>query len=105
MTEDEIREIFAKNLKIFRAEQKISQMALAEKANVAQNFINDIENCKKWISPATLSKLCKALGIMPYQLFLPVATVQKTESDLIKQFSNEVINSIVDSVNKISERY
>lgn len=105
MTEDEIRQIFSRNLKNFRSEKKLSQMALAEKADVAQNFINDIENCKKWISPSTLSKLCTALNIMPYQLFLPMQTKQSSASEIIQQFSSEVINSIVSSVNEISKRY
>ena len=47
-------------------------MDLASKAGIATNFVNDIENEKKWISPATLAKICTALDIEPYKLFLEI---------------------------------
>jgi len=49
----------------------LSQLALATKVDMAANFINNIEHGKKWISPESMQKLCNALGIEPYQLFLP----------------------------------
>ena len=104
-TEDEIRILFAKNLKEFRTKKNLSQMALAEKADVAANFINDIENCKKWISPATFSKLCNALELSPYEFFLPIQPISKSDSMAIQTFSAEVVNTIADSIAKISERY
>ena len=72
MTEEEIRSILSKNMKTYREKRGLSQMALANKAGLATNFVNDIENGKKWISPSTLSKISEALGIAPYKLFLEI---------------------------------
>ena len=52
----------------------LSQLALATEIEMAPNFINNIEHGKKWVSPESLQKLCDALKIQPYQLFLPEKT-------------------------------
>ncbi|MDR0600001.1 MAG: helix-turn-helix domain-containing protein [Treponema sp.] len=66
----EIREIFSRNLKLFRGRKGLSQFALSNKAGIAHNFVNDIENQKKWVSPETISKLAAVLDVEPYQLFM-----------------------------------
>ncbi|MBE6347548.1 MAG: helix-turn-helix transcriptional regulator [Spirochaetaceae bacterium] len=47
---------FAKNLKKIRKLKGLSQLKLANELQMAFTFINDIENCKKWVSPETLAK-------------------------------------------------
>jgi hypothetical protein len=49
MKEEEIRKILSKNLRTYRNNLGLSQMDLAAKAGIATNFLNDIENGKKWI--------------------------------------------------------
>ena len=71
MTEIEIRELFGYNVKRLRKSRNISQMQLAENADMAFNFISDIENGKKWVSADTISKLASALEVEPYAFFLP----------------------------------
>ncbi len=105
MTEKEIRQAFADNLRICRTKQGLSQMALAEKAGIATNFINDIENCKKWISPTTLEKLSCALHIAPYKLFIPIQTYSQSESQAVSNFSTEVLTEFSNLLNEISKRY
>lgn len=105
MTEDEIRLVFARNLKSFREEKGLSQMALALKAEIATNFVNDIENCKKWISPATLSKLSNALGISPYKFFLPNQIYASDCNEVLNQFCIELSNNFLESVKSLSEKY
>jgi len=59
----------------------LSQLSLANQIETAANFIASIEKGKKWISPETMQKLCDALNIQPYQLFLPEkAEVTKKDS-------------------------
>lgn len=105
MTEGEIRKLFAQNLKIFRKEKKISQLALAEASEVTANFINDIENCKKWVSPMTLSKLCEALEVEPYKFFLPIQIPNDTNGTLLSQFGNDIINQISSIVQITLDKY
>ena len=105
MTEEEIRAVFSKNMKTYREKQGLSQMTLANKAGLATNFINDIENGKKWISPATLSKISEALEIPPYKLFIEVDFDNKNCSKTVNQLCTELSNDFMDMVKKISVKY
>lgn len=110
MTENEIKILFGQNLKFLRKEQQLSQMQLAEKAEVTFNFINDIENGKKWISPATLSKLSTALNVQPYRFFMSVQSIttnstQNLTDRTLAMFSDDVMNQISAIMQKNLERY
>lgn len=103
--EEEIRTIFAKNIKFYRKKLKLSQMELATKTGITTNFINDIENGKKWVSPGTLAKLCEVLEIEPYKLFLEVDFEEKSSNKIINQFCSELSNDILIMLNEISNKY
>ena len=66
-----VRALLATNLKRARKNMNLSQLSLANQIEMAANFINSVEQGKKWISSETMQKLCDALNIQPYQLFLP----------------------------------
>ena len=66
----ELREIFGKNVKIYRNRRNWSQAHLAEHADISLNFIGDIERGKKCPHPNTLAKLAYALEIKAFELFL-----------------------------------
>lgn len=107
MTESEIKSLFGQNVRFLRNKRNLSQMQLADKADVTFNFINDIENGKKWISPATLSKLSAALDIPPYQFFVsvqPSISEQGTDKNLA-MFSADVLNQINAVMQNTLERY
>jgi transcriptional regulator with XRE-family HTH domain len=82
-TEDgiEIRRIFARNLKRLRDLQNVSQLELSSRTGLTHNFINDIENCRKWVSPETLAKFAIALRVQPFQFFLSEFLSGKYEED------------------------
>jgi transcriptional regulator with XRE-family HTH domain len=50
---------------------KYTQEKLAEKAGISAQTLNDIEGCRRWVSPKTMTKLAKALNIAEYQLICP----------------------------------
>ncbi len=69
------------------------------------NFINDIENGKKWISPATLSKLSETLGVQPYKLFLEIEFENNQNGEFVNQFCTELSNDILKVIKSVSARY
>lgn len=73
MTQNELSNIYIKNLKNYRNEKNISQEKLSELAQISPSFLSDIENGKKWGSFETLVSLANALEIEPYELLLPNA--------------------------------
>lgn len=68
----ELQELFSTNLKNARKNAHLSQMGLAEKANLSVGYICDLESGRRWGTPETFSKLSQALEIHPFQLLLPV---------------------------------
>ena len=105
MTEYEIRDVFSRNVRALREKKDLSQMALAEKSSLATNFINDIENGKKWFSPATLAKLCDALDVKPYKLFLEFGIDGAQNNELMSQFCAELSDDIINTIRDVSARY
>ena len=80
-------------------------MQLAEKADLTFNFINDIENGKKWISPNTLAKLSEALDVQPYRFFLAVQNERHGKNETLSAFSDDVLNQISKIIRETAERY
>lgn len=93
-TETNVREIFAYNLKRLRKSKKMSQLEFANAVGKSFTFISDIENCKKWISPETLSVFATKLGVEPYQLFLPRDFSKPTNNVKLSRFAEEITESI-----------
>jgi transcriptional regulator with XRE-family HTH domain len=93
----DIRQSFSRNLKLYRGKLNLSQLALSQKAGITHNFVNDIENCKKWASPETINKLAVALEIEPYQLFMTNPLDEKRTRRLHLQLDelNERFNQAV----------
>jgi len=90
-----IRNLFAKNVKRLRELFKLSQMDLAAVSGLAHNFINDIENEKKFVSDETIAKLSKALNVEPYKFFLPLSKINTQEEDIITEDFSESIGIII----------
>ena len=114
-----IRSLFAKNLKRLRLMAKISQVGLSVETGLTHNFINDIENGKKWVSPESIAKLAKALRAEPYQFFIadPKYSSQGAEmlsiyldnfeescSAMIKEFRSRYLDGTEDDVSASEEK-
>jgi transcriptional regulator with XRE-family HTH domain len=89
----EIRRMFARNLKRLRELQNISQLELSGMTGLTHNFINDIENCKKWISSDTLAKFASVLKVRPYQFFLSDLQTEDFEHDPASLYREDFIDT------------
>ncbi|MDR1428982.1 MAG: helix-turn-helix domain-containing protein [Spirochaetaceae bacterium] len=105
MTEQDIRKLFSLNLKRLRGRWALSQLALANKADLTHNFVNDIENGKKWISPKTMAKLTEALDIEPHELLLPDLELKQEEVDRLSNYIDDFSDSLIRSVQDLKARY
>jgi transcriptional regulator with XRE-family HTH domain len=94
----DIRRLLSRNIKRLRSLQNISQMALADQADLTHNFINDIEKGKKWVSAETIAKIATALRIEPYQLFLPHSG---SSGDGVNPFFSIYLDDFSDSLQKM----
>ena len=76
-----IIEVFSSNVRFYRMKLKLSQEALAEKANLHRTYISDIERFRRSISLNNIQKIADALGIEPYKLFLAEGETRNEKSN------------------------
>lgn len=99
MTQDDVRKILASNIRKRRKELGITQIKLAELADISEPYMNDIERCQTWVSDKTLAKLAWALNLDLYELFLKndaekEANKEKEKYLLFQQQKQEMHNYI-----------
>jgi transcriptional regulator with XRE-family HTH domain len=105
ITGDSIRILLGKNLKRLRLLQNMSQLYLSSRTGLAHNFINDIENGKKWISPKTLAKLTTALKVESYQFFLPEYKSDDPVDNFFTVYLDDFSDSLQKMVGELKSRY
>ena len=105
MVENELRAILSTNLKRYRNYRKFTQEEMAEKLKISIPFLSDVENGRKWVSPATLVKLADVLGIEPHELFKPEQNLSPTMKLTMDKWSDEVIDAVTKTVRNIQKYY
>ena len=103
-TGPEINVLFGINLKRLRIRKNMSQLSLANSAGLTHNFINEIENGRKWVSPETIAKLTEALDISPYELLLSGAN-GSINTDLISEYLDDITSTFQKMVHDIRSQY
>ena len=114
MTEADLRHILSSNIKKFRSLRSLTQIELAEKANISIPFLSNIERSNKWPHPETLVKIAQALNVEVYMLFqekLPDQsdnvrnTLVHYKNDVLFSMHKTVLAAIDNSIEAISSHY
>ena len=100
-----IRALFSRNLKRLRGIANLSQVNLAAEANLTHNFINDIENGKKWVSAETIEKLAIALKAEPYQFFISDSKWDDRGAEIFALYLNDFQDSFEKMVDEYRDRF
>ena len=105
MKAEELQEIFSTNLKRQRIRSSLSQMKLAEKANLSVGYICDLESGRRWGTPETFSKLAQALNIHPFELLLPLESSENSEENFYREkhltdFTAFLRENLTNTINK-----
>jgi transcriptional regulator with XRE-family HTH domain len=66
---DDLRDLFATNLRRLRHARGLSQDELADEAEVSRSYLAQVETAKKHISLKIISKLAQALDVDPVEFF------------------------------------
>ncbi|MCH5292007.1 MAG: hypothetical protein J1D88_09690 [Treponema sp.] len=56
-------------------------------------------------TPATLAKLCDALDVKPYKLFLEFGIDGAQNNELMSQFCAELSDELISTIRTVSTRY
>lgn len=101
MTAKELGKLYVDNIKRIRLSKNLSQENLAELANVSSAYISEIENQKKIGKFETIAAIANALGVDPYELFLPQGSVishnERRTQDLMKRLRSN-FSELVDTM-------
>ncbi|MGP1369140.1 MAG: helix-turn-helix domain-containing protein [Treponema sp.] len=98
----DLRAVFINNLKRYRKENKLSQMALAEKCGTSASYIGEIEIGKKFPSVEMVQKFADALNIKPYKLFMEENDIYV--ANLSPQKRQRLVEKLQESVEEIISR-
>jgi transcriptional regulator with XRE-family HTH domain len=110
----DLRRILSKNLKLLRSRRSLSQIELAEKADISIPFLSNIERCNKWPYPDTLAKLAAALDVEVFMLFQENAPsrpdgvrdiLTRFQKDMAVSLHKTVSAAIDDSLETVGSHY
>lgn len=83
MISSDIQKRLGENVKQLRKARKLTQFQFAEKADISEETVKNIELCRCWTSDKNLAKITEALEVDIYQLFLPVSTSLGEDSEIL----------------------
>lgn len=101
MKSNDIQKRLGENVKKIRRALKLTQFQLAEKADLSEETVKNIELSRCWTSDKNLAKITNALGVDIHTLFLPVSTSfddDSKETEMIKQAISQNLRQYVDKV-------
>ena len=79
-----------------RKQKGLSQFKLATELGMAITFINDIENCKKWVSPETLARLASFFSVPVAEFFTAMEAQTDINPRLFAQTLTEDLHRVID---------
>ena len=94
MTEFELRDTLAMNIKTLRSCRNWTQADLAEKTGLSIVFLSDIERGNKWPYLDTMLRIANAFKIEVFELLKPYNTPDPEIASAIAKL-NEEVNSIL----------
>jgi len=105
MTVKDLRAVLSQNIRRFRGYRRLSQADFAEKIDISIPFLSDIENGKKWVSPATLVKMADALNIEAYELLKPETIIPDNAVNILEKYTSDIYRIFTDALNNIQSNY
>ncbi|MCY1153504.1 MAG: helix-turn-helix transcriptional regulator [Sphaerochaetaceae bacterium] len=95
-----LKNIFARNLKIRRKRHHLTQAELAKKIGISTSFITEIENGRKSPSFSTIEKLSKVLEAPSWSFFCEYGDKISLEEEKIAKLSLELKNEISSTIDE-----
>jgi len=106
MTEQELKDLIAKNIRFFRFHRQISQAKLAEAADISITSLSNIERGNHYPKAITLCNLAHALKVQVWELFKgetdspePFSIVDRMSEDIVKHV-NQAMETVIKQYDK-----
>ena len=99
-----LRNVFIENLKFYRKNRGFSQQELAEKCDIATNYLSEIERGQKFPSIEMIERISSELEIPAYLFFLDGQTAANSEY-LVKKRNNEFSEKLEYLISEMLKQY
>ena len=100
----ELRLILGKGIRFFRQQRKMSQAALAEKADISITFLSNIERGVKYPTSETLSAIANGLGVEVFELFRHDHSPTQKRS-LFERFKKDISKNVNETLETVYKAY
>ena len=104
-SQDQVREIFATNIRRYRDAFGYSQEQLAEAAGFSTSFIAAIELRNKFPSSISIGKLAAAFGLQPYELFRDPDKREEDPAARLGRLKEEMKEGVSEYIESSFRRY
>ncbi len=94
MISSDIQKRLGENVKQLRKARNLTQFQLAEKADISEETVKNIELCRCWTSDKNLAKITEAFEVDIYQLFLPVSTSLGEDSESLERIKKSIADHL-----------
>ena len=105
MDSEESRSTVAKNIKHYRKMNNLTQMALAERADLSVGYLCDLESGGKWGTPETIARLSAALNVQPFQLYVRAEECESSISSDLLNLSTMLKRNIDETIAVLLQKY
>lgn len=100
-----LRSVFIENMKFYRKKAHFSQQKLAEKCDIATNYLSEIETGKKFPSIELIEIIANELSIPAYLFFLDTKKIN-LDSEIVDQKRHEEFSKeILQNITKLLKKY
>jgi transcriptional regulator with XRE-family HTH domain len=100
----ELRIILGKGIRFFRQQRKMSQAALAEKADISITFLSNIERGVKYPTSDTLSAIANGLNVEVFELFRHDHSPTQKRS-LFERFKKDISKNVNETLESVYKAY
>lgn len=101
----EIRSRVAENIRKIRKEKKLTQFQLAEKSNLAEATIKNIELAHSYPEEKSLSQITEALEIDVVKLFMPTDGSFKIDNQNLAELKSVIATDVRNYVEEVLNEF
>ncbi|MCL2805788.1 MAG: helix-turn-helix domain-containing protein [Treponema sp.] len=105
MEEKKLKKNLGKNIKHIRFRRQISQLDLAEEANISVTFLSNIERGNNFPQAGTLCNLAKALNVEVWELFKGEGISSIEEESIVDRISDDFAKQVINTIETIRIQY
>ena len=100
-----LRNVCINNLKFYRKNSHFSQQQLAEKCNIATNYLSEIETGKKFPSVEMIETFSKELSVPAYLFFIESTEVKINKDFITKKRNEEFSQKLLKNITNLLKDY